>query len=473
MATLDARNGEAGYPPEIFLKIWAWNEKSSDWTLHSRIDQPHGTSHVASLSFSPHSNNNTLYVGSCGENGSLKIWRLKSKARAAVWIPHASLDFPTSRLRSFSWSIDGTLFSVTFDSRVVLYDSSSVTALNTISCSAIRDSLTSHFIGSRYLLIVGKKKLLLWDLILQSATWSHISETDISYVVPHPAYDTFAVFLNQDSQDKPSTTVQVFGARSSEPQLTQSIPLTLPNATWFGAQDRTRGFKLVALTSAPKVVVLGSDPYIASSRPSSIALGFSTQKPSLFQDIFGPPLDAAGPSTIAESSIQPSGGRGAASHQDPFPHPAYLTPSLSSMFSPVVEAFLTVRDDVSGTTSQKDVEEDNEEAMDVDADDPIDVSKLVSSRLTLSGDQLVSFFKKQSTSPLRTPVRANGAAKLTNGTHSQLEFASRKEDRRTNKGLPLRAPPFPGPLPEVDQHLAQIYFKQDGTKIASKARLES
>lgn len=81
MATLDARNGETGYPPEIFLKIWAWNEKSSDWTLHSRIDQPHGTSHVTSISFSPRSGADALYVASCGEDGSLKIWRLKSKPR--------------------------------------------------------------------------------------------------------------------------------------------------------------------------------------------------------------------------------------------------------------------------------------------------------------------------------------------------------------------------------------------------------
>ena len=89
----------------------------------------------------------------------------------AVWIPHASLDFPASKLRSFSWSSDGTLFSVTFESRVVLYDSSSVTTLSTISCSAISESVSSHFIGSRYLLIVSKQKLLLWDLIFQSGMW--------------------------------------------------------------------------------------------------------------------------------------------------------------------------------------------------------------------------------------------------------------------------------------------------------------
>jgi NET1-associated nuclear protein 1 (U3 small nucleolar RNA-associated protein 17) len=85
MATLDARNGEAGYPPEIFLKIWAWNEKSADWTLHSRIDQPHGTGHVTSISFSPQSGADALYLASCSENGGLKIWRLKSKPRAGTF----------------------------------------------------------------------------------------------------------------------------------------------------------------------------------------------------------------------------------------------------------------------------------------------------------------------------------------------------------------------------------------------------
>lgn len=101
-------------------------------------------------------------------------------AHPAVWIPHASLDFPTSRLRSFSWSTDGTLFSVTFESRVVLYDSSSVAAVNTISCSAILDSLNSHFIGNRYLLITSKSKLLLWDLILQSGTCCECSSYSLS-----------------------------------------------------------------------------------------------------------------------------------------------------------------------------------------------------------------------------------------------------------------------------------------------------
>lgn len=79
MATLDARNGEVGYPHEIFLKIWAWSEKSSEWSLHSRIDQPHENSHVSNISFSPQSGQNPLYLSSCSEDGTLKIWRLTWK----------------------------------------------------------------------------------------------------------------------------------------------------------------------------------------------------------------------------------------------------------------------------------------------------------------------------------------------------------------------------------------------------------
>lgn len=432
MATLDARNGEAGYPPEIFLKVWEWNEKLAEWTLHSRIDQPHGTSQVVSVSFSPQSAVNPLYLSSCSENGSLKIWRLKSKPRASVWSPHASLDFPTSHLRSLNWSSDGTIFSLTFESRVVLYDSSSVTILNTISCSSIKNAVSSHFIGSRYLLIAGKTSLLLWDLILQTSSWMHSSELAISYIVPHPAADTFAVFHEDASKDKPSTTVQVFGVGSACAQMTQTIPLILRTTVWFGSAsaDGRRTYNLVALTDNSKVVVLGNDPDVSQSKPSSMSLGFASQKPSLFQDIFGPPLEA-GPSVIAEPSSQ-SGSR-ASDNSDAFPHPAYLTPSLSSMFTPIVKGFLRVREEPSGKAVQKEKDEDSDEEMEDDPTGVFPSSRTSTTQLAFPADQLIQFFKKQSASPHRTPARTNGVAKLTNGVHTQPGSANRKESGRTKK----------------------------------------
>jgi hypothetical protein len=259
------------------------------------------------------------------------------------------------------------------------------------------------------------------------------------------------VFYPESGQDNQSTTtVQVFGAGSSKPQLTQSIPLTLPSAVWFGTHDgSSRSYNLVALTDTSKVVVLGNDPNVAQSKPSSMALGFATQKPSLFQDIFGSPLDTAGPSVIAESS---AAAQAAASSkkEDAFPFPAFLAPSLSSMFNPLVKGFLVEREEQGERDSGKEVEEDDEDDMDVD--DPTFVSKPATTQLAFSADQLVSFFKKQSAcesfpygpnrstrltkipvAPLRTPARTNGVAKLTNGTHPQPASASRKEGSRTHK----------------------------------------
>lgn len=162
---------------------------------------------------------------------------------------------------------------------------------------------------------------------------------------------------------------------------------------WFGTQDGTRNFNLVALTDSSKIVVLGNDPNVAQFKPSSMALGFATKKPSLFQDIFGSPLDTAGPSDIAQSSSEPTTGKGQAA-QDAFPYPAYLTPSLSSMFTPLVKGFLVPMAEPNDKTNQKDVEEDNDEDMDVD--DQNAASKHATTQLTFSADSLVSFFKKQS-----------------------------------------------------------------------------
>lgn len=85
MATIDCREGDIGFRPEIYLKIWSWNRKQRSWTLNTRIDHPHGSDKVTDISFSPNiEDTKPLLLVTTGNDGLVKIWKLwKSKTSPA------------------------------------------------------------------------------------------------------------------------------------------------------------------------------------------------------------------------------------------------------------------------------------------------------------------------------------------------------------------------------------------------------
>ena len=320
---------------------------------------------------------------------------------------------------------------MTFDSRVILYDSASITALNTISCSAIKNAQFSHFIGSRYLLIASKQVLLLWDLILQSsrsrefpvassadrpfaASWTYRSAESIESIVPHPTIDSFAIFYATSSENT-STTLQVFGVSSAKPQLTQSIPLRLRTSVWLGPSDGSRTFSLVALTDGARVVVVGNGPNVDQPRPAAMSLGFTNQKVSLFQDIFGSPLDVPGQSVPPALNTEQAQAK---SKDDVFPSPAYLTPSLSSLCTPIFKNFLSSRVGDTGAVNEQASESDEE--MEDDAG-VISSTKPASLQLSTPTDQLVQFFKLHSIGESLSPRRSSRVLIYLTGSKASLQ----------------------------------------------------
>lgn len=77
MATVDARSGDNGYKGEVYLKMWAWDRKSSYWTLNTRIDRPHGLHSVTSVAFRPATGENGEKLVTTGSDGAIKLWRLR------------------------------------------------------------------------------------------------------------------------------------------------------------------------------------------------------------------------------------------------------------------------------------------------------------------------------------------------------------------------------------------------------------
>jgi NET1-associated nuclear protein 1 (U3 small nucleolar RNA-associated protein 17) len=76
MATIDCRDGDAGFRAEVYLKFWSWAAQERNWILNTRVDWPHGTHRVTHCSFSPTSDaSDRMYLVTTGEDAVIKVWR--------------------------------------------------------------------------------------------------------------------------------------------------------------------------------------------------------------------------------------------------------------------------------------------------------------------------------------------------------------------------------------------------------------
>lgn len=77
MATVDSREGDPGFRPEVYLKIWSWDNKTETWSLNTRIDRPHGVHKITAVAFSSNVvGGKTLHLATTGEDGRIKVWKL-------------------------------------------------------------------------------------------------------------------------------------------------------------------------------------------------------------------------------------------------------------------------------------------------------------------------------------------------------------------------------------------------------------
>ena len=76
MATIDSRDGDAGFRSEVYLKFWSWASQERNWVLNTRVDWPHGTHRVTHCSFGPTSDaSDRMYLVTTGEDAVIKVWR--------------------------------------------------------------------------------------------------------------------------------------------------------------------------------------------------------------------------------------------------------------------------------------------------------------------------------------------------------------------------------------------------------------
>ncbi|KAJ3556436.1 hypothetical protein NM688_g2023 [Phlebia brevispora] len=372
MATVDGREGSGGFGAEIYLKIWNWDRKASSWTLNTRVDRPHGLKSITSISFRPRGKDDGAEsLVTTGEDGTIKVWGTRSSSKGEVfWVARSTTRFRSEVPTHASWSLDGSLLTVSLGPYAVLYDPSTMLVIKNLTCPECPLVLSTHFVGQggRYLAFRGYRDLVLWDLITESVRWRYHSTSSLQRVFPHPRDGTFVVF---ESHTQTRTTVTKFNVESVTPISTRFLPFYLLNVAlcpsrWMLAKDPS-SFTFVGITGSWTVVLLGDQIHLAeddTAGPRSLAGIEQTTKRTLFQDLFGKVALSDAPKPLPTSFPSNSSSWKGKEVEKVFETPAYLLPPLGSLFDPLIDEFLTLRTtDESATAEDDSVSEDEDAEM--------------------------------------------------------------------------------------------------------------
>ncbi|KAI0347808.1 WD40 repeat-like protein [Trametopsis cervina] len=439
MATLDSREGEPSFRGEVYLKLWSWDRKTSQWTLNTRIDRPHGLLQVTSISFRPRSkDNSTLLLVSTGQDGIIKTWGVrtttaKSGETESYWVARSTVQFRSEIPTHSSWSQDGSLLSVSLGPYVVLYDPNTMLAVKTLTCPECEVVTSTHFVGKsgRYIVIRGQTDLVLWDLVHDNVTWHYRTTTAISHVFPHPRQDIFVAFVTDPKPSRSQITVLKFAPSSVYPLSVHHLPFRLQNIAacppkWLLSTDLS-SFAFVGITNDWNTVIFGDHILLADAeQPDGKGLlgPAPVTKQTLFQDIFGKSAFA----DLSNKPYTPAVLAGATPWkgkqvEDIFKTPAYLLPPMSTLFDPLMAEFLKPRPpdaevQLAAVAEHERLDEDVEMEED-GADAPIVVGnrleRIVDDKEMVS---MIEFFKSQCLTPIPPPSATPAhATPKVNGYH--------------------------------------------------------
>ncbi|KAI5835962.1 WD40 repeat-like protein [Schizophyllum commune Tattone D] len=449
MATVDNRAGDDTFRGEVYLKMWAWDRKTSSWSLNTRIDRPHRQHRVTDVRFSPAASlEQPLQLVTTGEDGFIKLWRIRSVknkdgSREDYWILRSSFRFRTEMPSKASWSPDGSLLAVATSSSVAVYDPNTTQLRQTLTAPECKAPTDVSFLGTtgRYMAVAGGKDLIVWDLLFQTVRWHHQCSSKVEFIVPHAQEDSFAVMYR--SSDEELTTVAIFSPSSPKPTL-RSVPLFLKSVAWYGESASASDFSLVGISDKWDVLFIGDHvkaPEDAGARTQNISTEDTPYRRTLFQEIFGetalptgPALAAPRPTAVAASEVQ-------------FEEPAYLMPSMDDVFDTLMSPFVRPRpeeqqDDAQGA-QQEDADVEMEEAPPLCPQPPILMpdDALMASFIDLFRKQSIQPRPIQPAPPPPALTNGNGLAKhKANGL-----VAGRTLPTPTSKRTRRADPPTPSP----------------------------
>ncbi|KAJ8523307.1 hypothetical protein ONZ45_g181 [Pleurotus djamor] len=388
MATIDSRAGDSSFRRDVCLKFWKWDRKSSSWILNTRIEKPHALATVASISFKPSDSDNTdLQLASAGEDGNVKLWRIRSTRVTKgtfeeSWATRSILKYKDNLPTHTSWAPDGSLLAVSFGPHVVVYDAPSTTLLRTLTTPQCRAK---------------------WRVPLSSKS---------NFLVPHPTQDAF-VLATADG-DQPTSCIRIFRADSPSPVVASRVPHSFRAISWssLGTPSSSKlVFVLLGITHAWSLIVMGNDTKTTEGDASSGRKLFGDLAPprTLFEDVFG---KSAFGRTESHAPPDDSGHRPRMSQTSIVSDPAYQMSSFEAVFDKFISTITRTRL-VAPIPSSEPLEITEDEG-----DLPDSTMKTRTTRVVdrAEMDVMTQLFKRQSLGNRQPPPPSNGHSfPYTNG----------------------------------------------------------
>ncbi|THH10974.1 hypothetical protein EW145_g971 [Phellinidium pouzarii] len=406
MATIDKQENDEEFSAEVYMKIWQWT--SSTWVLNTRIDRPHGQSNIVAIDFSPQADNTyeDPLLMTIGLDGNVKIWSVRSvKSKGGkvedFWISRSSFCFRSELPSDARWAPDGSLLAVCFPHQTALYDPHSNLLLDCLLTSEIRKPESIRFVGrsGRYLLTSGRNHVVLWDLVTRTVCWHYFSPLEIAQVLTHPEEDLIAIIVQPYADEGAIRTSKVlhFSPTASKPFNVRTLPFRFRAVGWNYLNKSSRS--LLGITYSWNVVLCGDDAHVpAKMENTSREIDRNDAiipRKTLFQDIFGKSafidtfvstMDPYTSSSGLDRNLQKVAS-------SVFDAPAYLAPPIETMYSSLIEAFLTKAPEQEVSFSYEDVPEDLDEMIvDLEPVFPVSRGRLIGEEEI---ESLLVLFQKQ------------------------------------------------------------------------------
>ncbi|KAF8337985.1 uncharacterized protein EI90DRAFT_3041236 [Cantharellus anzutake] len=475
MATIDHSPDGRCFTSQTILKFWHWEDNGgTSFALHTRVNHPHGTFGVTSLSFKPFlARKDPCVLVTTGGDGTVRLWSLSSQIDKAgniifLWSPRSRLNYRNQIPAKAVWSPDGSIIAVGFGPYLTLWDTFSHTLLDSRVCIEVPLVDDLCFVGrdGKQLAVAGSGGIVLWDLISRSMLWHFAEQLSRPLLCSHPENEYFT--LVYPTQREGTGRASVFGISSSEPLRSRMLPEVPATLIWNTAAEPTLSpdmFSLLGVTRSGTVVVLGDQVgparnAITESVPLSNASVSMNSRSTLFQDIFGESaLGMMGEQAPSDPPSIPSTAVYLPLNLDPLEGPSHLLPPIETLFDTLIRGFFGERPPkVSPTTSvaqrpKEIVPITEDDDMELDNKGPLDPHPARRQVGKRELDVFTNLFKThtlnaelplpsspQKDSPLHsvaTPngptAKVNGTGAMVNGNHSAVSHTNGSASHSTPK----------------------------------------
>lgn len=344
MGTVDVRD-DREFPMDIYLKFWTYDPTSKSWTLSTRVDFPHGESKVSSLAFNPARRSSMALT--TGEDRQFRVWTRREAEGTQYWACAATGEYKGRSCRSACFSADGSLFALTHDGQISLWDSQTLSLGTTLANpSAVGEPLVgAAFLGSgsRYLVGWTADKAHVWDLLTCVLTRTFVLACD--GVVADRTADRFACFGRRPTTEgKDTAFVAVYDVTSSEPVMDYPVHGGVRAVEFVaGSKGLLRLAVLDRSGSVHSVMEKESTPAEQDgTKQGAEKASLEARGPGLFSSLAG---RVVGGTAAADG---PDGALAAqmaarATGADVLDVPSYLLPNLASVFDSFLAGLVSVR----------------------------------------------------------------------------------------------------------------------------------